>query len=490
MVNAVPSDEGHVFISYVREDAAKVDRLQTVLEGAGVTVWRDTDRLWPGEDWRLRIRQAITDGAFAFLACFSEQSAAKPASYQREELLLAIEQFRLRPPDVPWLIPVRFDDVELPSYDIGAARTLSSLNWVDLLDTTWDTGAARLVAGVLRVVGGAAIPHPTESGAATDRMKRLLLDPAHQIELEDLVMAESNRIHIELASDDWFPTRSDQLTNDIAGQRYLAAQAHRYLEVVQPLVELVVVGAAWGRPEHNALWKRAVERVVNLGGVEGGQSALVSLRRLPLLPLLYGVGLVAHQRERYGVLKAVAIDARYRTNRSETMPVVAAAHPWRPFEQAELAANFLALETAGVEVTDEVAQQLKSGRKGKRHTPVTDMLHDLLRPILEPLIPDETTYTETFDELDVLLAVLAEDQKTQLSGTGPYVDGAWFGSFTWRDRYFNSVPIERRMAQQLDALGSTAPMLEAGLFGASPERAAEAFGGFFPGAEAARHNRF
>src|SRR6185437_1742625 len=58
----------HAFISYVREDARKVDRLQWKLEEAGVQVWRDTEDLWPGEDWRAGIRQAIQGDALVFIA--------------------------------------------------------------------------------------------------------------------------------------------------------------------------------------------------------------------------------------------------------------------------------------------------------------------------------------------------------------------------------------------------------------------------------------
>jgi len=72
---------GHAFISYVREDSAHVDRLQQVLQGAGIPVWRDTAHLWPGQDWRARIRNAITRDALAFLACFSRASMARGQSY-------------------------------------------------------------------------------------------------------------------------------------------------------------------------------------------------------------------------------------------------------------------------------------------------------------------------------------------------------------------------------------------------------------------------
>lgn len=62
---------GHVFISYVREDADRVGQLQRALQVAGIPVWRDTADLWPGEDWQAKIRSAITDNALVFIACFS-----------------------------------------------------------------------------------------------------------------------------------------------------------------------------------------------------------------------------------------------------------------------------------------------------------------------------------------------------------------------------------------------------------------------------------
>ena len=73
---------GRVFISYVREDSDQVDRLQETLESVGIPVWRDTADLWPGEDWRLKIRRAITDNALVFIACFSKASLARGKSYQ------------------------------------------------------------------------------------------------------------------------------------------------------------------------------------------------------------------------------------------------------------------------------------------------------------------------------------------------------------------------------------------------------------------------
>lgn len=143
---------GHAFISYVREDASQVDELQCDLEAAGVSVWRDTADLWPGEDWRMRIRHAITDNTLVFIACFSSYSIARVKSRQNEEITLAIDQLRTRRPDVPWLIPVRFDDCSMPDYDLGAGRTLASIQGVDLFGPDRDAGVGRLTTTIRRLL--------------------------------------------------------------------------------------------------------------------------------------------------------------------------------------------------------------------------------------------------------------------------------------------------------------------------------------------------
>lgn len=146
------SQRGHAFISYVREDARRVDRLQKLLEANGVPVWRDTARLLPGEDWKKKIRQAIAADTLAFIACFSKNSETREKSHQRDELLLAIEQLRLRSPDRPYLIPVRFDDCPIPDWDIGRGQTLRSLQWVDFFGKQKEADAEKLLEGIHHIL--------------------------------------------------------------------------------------------------------------------------------------------------------------------------------------------------------------------------------------------------------------------------------------------------------------------------------------------------
>jgi hypothetical protein len=124
---------GHVFISYVREDGRSVDELQEALESVGIRVWRDTRDLWPGENWRAKIRNEISKNALVFVACFLHRSLARIVSYQNEELALAIEQMRLRRPGQPWLIPVRFDDCDIPELETGGGGTLAAIQRADFV---------------------------------------------------------------------------------------------------------------------------------------------------------------------------------------------------------------------------------------------------------------------------------------------------------------------------------------------------------------------
>lgn len=151
---AKPADRtGHAFISYVSADSPLVDGLQERLMAAGVHVWRDTSDLSPGQDRRTAIRRAITNGAFVFLACFSRQGLTQATTHQNEELTLAIDQMRIRRPDRPWLIPVRFDDCTIPDLDVGGGRTLASIQRADLFGQGYEQNLAGLIAAIQQIVG-------------------------------------------------------------------------------------------------------------------------------------------------------------------------------------------------------------------------------------------------------------------------------------------------------------------------------------------------
>jgi hypothetical protein len=131
------------FVSYVRDDAPQVKRLRSDLERHEIDVWQDTDKIIPGKRWKNEIRNAIKSGDF-FIACFSDNYATRARTYMREELLLAVEELRLRPTDRTWFIPVMLTPTEIPAIAVGAGETLRDFQWVSLYGD-WDEGISSLV---------------------------------------------------------------------------------------------------------------------------------------------------------------------------------------------------------------------------------------------------------------------------------------------------------------------------------------------------------
>jgi hypothetical protein len=133
----------HVFLSYVREDSAAIDRLERDLQAAGVEVWRDLSSLVPGDQWRHGIDRAIRDGRY-FLACFSPRAAARPDSGMHEELRVAAALLYAQPELRKWLIPLRLEPCEIPALPIGHRQTLRDIQRLDLFPD-WDAAIQRLL---------------------------------------------------------------------------------------------------------------------------------------------------------------------------------------------------------------------------------------------------------------------------------------------------------------------------------------------------------
>ena len=484
--------QGHAFLSYVREDAATVDRLQQILEASGVPVWRDTSNLWPGEDWKLKIKQAIAEGSFAFIACFSPTSAAKERSYQREELLLAVEQMRLRSPDRSWLIPVRLGDCNIPEYDLGAGRTLRNLQRVDLFGDAWDVGVVRLTQAVHRIVDEARDVTASVTGADVvpilKQVKAILREPSRQIELEDLVLGLACEARAKLLYTVQFPIESSHLADKIEGIRYLATQCMKYWESVQPLCEALTAGCTWGTADQENIWSRAVEGIANTAPAQlSGQSVLLDLRRFPTLPVLYSGGVSAVYRNNYGALRALTIDAQTRTAYGEKVPLIGAAHLSAPFAHNEITSQVLVRHVESGSVDDDMIQGLIDQRVGRRYTPVADLLFSLLRDLLRPLIVDDEDYQRAFVRLETLLDLIAIDAQLQAE-PGVYIPGPSFGSYTWR--YRHGPPAEQILQVEYEKSGANWAPLAAGLFGSSGPRVEAAFDRYLSQAKEIRQRRW
>lgn len=296
-------------------------------------------------------------------------------------------------------------------------------------------------------------PHPLSVGVAVASLKRYLPDPAQRIRLHDLVMGEAQRVHDALGEEHFPP--NDPAFTDSTWRDFLLERLVRYRATTEILVNLLAVGCSWSAgPEQDALWGRALERVGNHAETWSGKEVLLEARRYPALLSLYAGGLAAVASEKYGALRALALDQEYR-ELNEAVPMVAALDPWKVFS------------------LEQVQQALHEGNQ-RRYTPVSDHLHDVLRGPLRQVVPSDAQYTRNFDTLEYLLGLILTDLRSQREANDPYITGPRIGSYGWRYKHERRGGPWEQVQRDLAHQGDLWPPLRAGLFGGSLERAREA----------------
>ncbi len=495
----VASDRA-AFICYVRENKGEVDDLAAAFTAAGIPVWRDTESLWPGQNWKQKIREAITEGVFAFIACFSAAGVAREVSGQYSELYMAAEEHRRRRPGVPWIFPVRFDDCTVPDLDLGGGVTLGDIQRADLFGPDRERNLQRLIGGVTMILQShtpqapppKTDPTPPSTAAAeptlTQQLKTALRTERSDIIVHDLVMPIADRARFALADPAEFPTQG---TGHV---REVAHLIDRQWMTLDELIDALVVAGLWGTAEHDRTWTEVAQRIGLTTVEHAGLVVLLQARRFALLPVVYATGVASVYRNNYGPLRAVAVDATVKELNGR-VPVVARSSSWSPFSEMPLTAQVLALEASGEVVSDEVLEALGTKRRGNRYTPGSDLLHDRLRPKFLDTIVDDDEYSETFDRLEVLLGLLVADlgirHRSDDARSGPWIPNPTTGRFTWRDRCANNEQtVERRMLASLIEAGEAWPPLRAGMFDGSVARANAAFDHFIPIAEEGRKSRW
>ena len=489
---------GHAFISYVHEDSERVDRLVSALEDAGVKVWRDKNDIAPGQDWRREIQRAITEGALVFVACFSSNYERKNKSYQNEELMLAIEQIRLRPAGSTWYIPVRFDECKTPQHDIGAGRNLSSIQHVDLFDENWERAFRRLLAAIVNVLSANRTPAMYEplapreisSVSPVERVRKMILDSTLRLQVEDIYDDAVEDLREIYSSPSRFPNRFVPDSTQNSQARFVVDQAHAYCKAARPLAELMAVGCSSGAVDYHPVWARVIQNLAgSLLKFEGGASELNSIRTLPLIMLAYTACTAAMTRGDFGVIRAVAVDAKYTNNHNERVPIVGTLHTYLPFDgRQERMASALANESDGTKLTDDEFERHFAGRAAKRFTPVSDYIHDMIRPIFRRMLPEDSDYSDVFDLTEIYLGIVATYEAARVKDAGAYIHGPWFGSFTWRNRHSVGERIEDRVLGEIERPDWKG--YQARLLGGSPETAKSAAAEFVANAKKVRSQRF
>jgi hypothetical protein len=501
------SGQRHAFLSYVHEDKERVDKLQEALEAVGVSVWRDTKDLWPGQNWEDQIRGAIKSESLAFIACFSEHTAARTKSFQNAELVLAADEYRLRPPSTEWLLPVRFSECSVPAYDLGAGRTLNSIQRTDLFGESETLQTIRLVQAVKRIVSPEHMSEPPIAPAVATGMaearkadspranqvqeiKALLRDPNGDIALEDRAKEVLKPIRSVLNDPEKFPTSLPISDNPsrTARARYFINQFQEYDKALEPAFQLIQLGAMYGLRRHEPIWTRLVQDLAATAQKRSGETALLELRGYPLVVTTHIASMAAIARDNYGSLRAFVADPEARSTNGK-IPVVMEFGPRQVVSEIQWIPSILAIaEDKGVEADDALIEGVLDGRIGKRHTPVSDHIYRLLMPLFEDYVGDEEEYAELFDRAEVFMDLMASDA----AAVNPDLYRGWrggYGRYTWK--YMRSRnPPEKVLSAAFEASpDGWSPLLD-GAFGGSPDRARAAFADVISSAEAVRQNQW
>lgn len=484
----------HVFISYVREDNEHVDKLCKLLDAANIPYWRDRKDLGPGDAWKAKIRAAIESGTAVFVACFSDSQRNKSSSYMNEELTLAVDQFRRRPPNKTWLIPVRFDDGEIDDWDLGAGRRLSDYNYADLFGDDYPANAITLVAAINDVLGGAAPDSTTvrasiEEAKASERpamlkrvTKQLLLVPAKRIELDELLAEEATRLLTLLRDENRFPTTFTAGVSDKGVELHLAEIATDYWTVIEPFCWSLQVAARYAESSDQlTLWTDTLRALHTYATAPiSGNTALLKLRYIPLMAAVVTAAVATAGVGRLTNFRALLVDVtvqRQSYGNTDPIPLGNAVSFYTPFTEAgTTVASIVALAARDThDLTSATAARL-GNTIGNLRKPAADWLFEVLRPVFVDQFIDDTTYAQAFDRAEVMLGLVSQDVEIQSAAANGYQwanHSSWFGRSTWRSEQSGHSPVED-CARELATTGADWPPLRAGLFGGNIDRATAA----------------
>ena len=141
----VKRSEIQIFLAHANEDKKVVSELYDRLKSAGYKPWLDKKDLIAGQNWRSVIPEAIAKSQL-FIACLSSRSIAKQGFVQRE-FRMALTYAADRPPSSIYIIPLRFDECEIPNLRQDEyGLNLRDLHWLDYWEADGFDNLERAIA--------------------------------------------------------------------------------------------------------------------------------------------------------------------------------------------------------------------------------------------------------------------------------------------------------------------------------------------------------
>ncbi len=272
------------------------------------------------------------------------------------------------------------------------------------------------------------------------KIKNLLASDSSSIELHDFVIEEVRRF-LSGTSEDHFKSQG-QLSQDD-----LLKKISKYEDLSSDLAILSACIAYWARPAHKAILQKVLARSTDRLDSHDGLVAWINLRWYPLILELYCSGIAAVEGKRYDSLANIF----YTTVNSS--------------EYNQRKTLFVESVADGIlELTrSHIFKQLPGHEK--HYTPMSEYLFKILQPKLDDILFIGKSYENSFDEFEVLFALVVADLNKQRDGHlwGPV------GRFGWKQRSRDNAPLPRIIAEAR-AAGDNWEPIRAGLFGGNLSR--------------------
>jgi hypothetical protein len=142
-----------IFVSYCNEDAVAARAIVSALRQCGLDVWLDKgdtpDALRPGESFDRRIRDQIAKCEL-FVPVLSRSAARRVEGYFRTEWGLAVKRQAGIVEDLPFLLPVRVDDVSYA--ESGIPLAIRSRHWIEMPGGAADESVVKQFVQSVRTV--------------------------------------------------------------------------------------------------------------------------------------------------------------------------------------------------------------------------------------------------------------------------------------------------------------------------------------------------
>ena len=284
------------------------------------------------------------------------------------------------------------------------------------------------------------ILHSRRANGPRSLLKRYLVDERHRIRLHDLVSEETEKLYSQLSETN-FPT------NVPVKDEEFIKRVHRYEELAEELVSIIIIGCFWGEKYQEFFWAKLLERIANSAAPRQPSNPWFSLQSYPALLLFYAGGVAAIASEKYTTLESLLIKPRLIG----------------PDGDRRLMDGL----SAEAVIEDERLGQILAGG-GASHAPVSTYLYALLRERFREFVPSDHVYDEIFDRFEYLFALIWIDE----SVIGARLDRVPLGRFAWKEVSVlqGGASIEGKMSAEVSQQGKDWPAFRAGLFGGSTQR--------------------